>query len=220
MYQSIDYTNAAPTVPPISSSTVSTQPVDQSTLPPPSTTIYTSVNLAGQSGQIKNNKTASIVYDSTTTLNSGCIAYETPAADATSLAGTCFFFVHNVPRYRPNFDLELTILRPTGALAVNMSVTLDVLSNLNGAVQRTPYNGTLAVPAAGPVPVSRQIVWTDGSMVTPHVGTRHLMPRFADEPGMEKSVADVQTIRLTLTPRTGQTVGHDISILSLRFTFY
>ena len=44
------------------------------------------------------------------------------------------------------------------------------------------------------------------------------MPRFYDEPDKPDSVAEVQPIRLTMSPQ--DTLTENIHILSLRLTFY
>ena len=126
-------------------------------------------------------------------------------------------FVHVVPSDHPYFDLEMTFVRTAGA-ATTMNVSLSVIRNNNGTGTRQTFGGTVAVPAAGPVPVSRLVTWTDGDSIDSAYGGKHRMPRFYAPPSGSNGVADVQPLQIQLSTATA--IDEPVSILSLRFSFY
>ena len=118
--------------------------------------------------------------------------------------GSFTFFVHNVPPAASAFDLDMSLLRPTGVAG-----TLRVALVLPGAPART-HNGTLDIPAAGAsLPVNRRVTWRaeDG----PPAFTKN------DDGDAGAAGPDFQPMHLTLTDHLS--LDADVFVLSLRLVF-
>ena len=212
MFSSTGYDHPAPLFP------MRSQPVQPPSPLPPTTTIHFLVNTATTEGCFTLDEVCGVPFSDTTTVPSGCLTFAVPeGVDSNQRTGSCFIWIHNVPSHRPCFDVEFTFFRSAGR-AIDMSVTLEVVRNLHGSAAPAVWNGTVTVPAAEPSPVWRRVSWVNGTMIEPSPGSRHLMPRFYDEPDKPDSVTEVQPIRLTMSPQ--DTLTENIHILSLRLTFY
>ena len=154
------------------------------------TTVEPDQHIAAKTGRCTDlpGVTAPAFWPGDTTDHLSSLVFRATGSDTPT--GSFIVTVPGLPPHLSIFQLDFTVLRPSGT-QTSLTVTVDVLENVAGGTPKiVSFTGTLDLPASHPLPVSRRVQWS--STTGP--------PEFRyNDDAVDPVLPDLQPFRVTLT---------------------